>query len=398
MIDKSMRQWYASGQLVKKGAIGTRPGFRGPHGSGPGAPGGPSGPSGPSGGHHGGGHHAPSPSPRPAPTPSPTPSPHKDPVVTRAPDWVTGGSKPSPTTTPSTLGGDNKVDVGFQEVLRKQKIVEDLKKQTDEDFGFEDIKVKAPTTFKPKTKTITIHGKDGSYTKEQPIKYSPTHYQDRSKIGGKTYGERAEDAISRGIGFGGILKGLGTAAASTLLPMFLPAKLAAGVKMYNTAKTVSTFAKKYGITETDVVQSLTSNIKSNLNKDILKQTKKDDIPKVADRHPGTGKKKRTYHEGKGDGVSRILPESLQSSVSEGTQQFLSDEMKEQYTVAQNKMKAALASGYYIDQNGKQIELDDEQVNALTQWITKIDSMLVDPVTMADGGRVDKALGGRVRDI
>ena len=43
--------------------------------------------------------------------------------------------------------------------------------------------------------------------------------------------------------------------------MFLPAKLAAGVKMYNTAKTVSTFAKKYGITETDVVQSLTSNIK-----------------------------------------------------------------------------------------------------------------------------------------
>ena len=73
-------------------------------------------------------------------------------------------------------------------------------------------------------------------------------------------------------------------------------------------------------------------------------------------------------------------------------------MKEQYTVAQNKMKAALASGYYIDQNGKQIELDDEQVNALTQWITKIDSMLVDPVTMADGGRVDKALGGRVRDI
>ena len=43
-------------------------------------------------------------------------------------------------------------------------------------------------------------------------------------------------------------------------------------------------------------------------------------------------------------------------------------------------------------------LSDEQVNALTQWVTKIDSMLVDPVMMADGGRVDKALGGRVRDI
>ena len=45
MIDKSIRQWYASGLLVKKGPPGTRPGFRyGPHGpSGPppGEPGGP---------------------------------------------------------------------------------------------------------------------------------------------------------------------------------------------------------------------------------------------------------------------------------------------------------------------------------------------------------------------
>ena len=400
MIDKSIRQWYASGQLVKKGAIGTRPGFRGPHGSGPGAPGGsgrsapsgPSGPSAPSGGHHGGGggrngHHAPSPSPRPAPAPSPIPSPHRDPVVTRAPDWVTGGPKPSPTTTPSTLGGDNKVDVGFQEVLRKQKIVEDLKKQTDEDFGFEDIKVKAPKVLKPKTIT---------YDKGNPFtdKLIPT------TVGQTLYDPRTSQnaLLDRGSGIGGLLKGLGTAAASIFLPMILPAKAAAAYKVYNTAKTASAFAKKFGITDKDHVKTLTSNIKSNINKDILKQTKKDDIPKVADRHPGTGKKKRTFHEGKGDGIDRILPESLQSSVAEGTQQYLSDEMKEQYTVAQNKMKAALASGYYIDQDGKQIQLSDEQVNALTQWITKIDGMLVDPVAMADGGRVDKALGGRSRDI
>ena len=400
MIDKSIRQWYASGQLVKKGAIGTRPGFRGPHGSGPGAPGGsgrsapsgPSGPSAPSGGHHGGGggrngHHAPSPSPRPAPAPSPIPSPHRDPVVTRAPDWVTGGPKPSPTTTPSTLGGDNKVDVGFQEVLRKQKIVEDLKKQTDEDFGFEDIKVKAPKVLKPKTIT---------YDKGNPFtdKLIPT------TVGQTLYDPRTSQnaLLDRGSGIGGLLKGLGTAAASIFLPMILPAKAAAAYKVYNTAKTASAFAKKFGITDKDHVKTLTSNIKSNINKDILKQTKKDDIPKVADRHPGTGKKKRTFHEGKGDGIDRILPESLQSSVAEGTQQYLSDEMKEQYTVAQNKMKAALASGYYIDQDGKQIQLSDEQVNALTQFITRIDGLLVDPVMMADGGRVDKALSGRVRDI
>ena len=123
-----------------------------------------------------------------------------------------------------------------------------------------------------------------------------------------------------------------------------------------------------------------------------------DIPKVADRHPGTGKKKRTTPTDDRDGVNRILPETLQSAVSEGTQQYLSDEMKQQYAVAQNKMKAVLASGYYTDQDGRQIQLSDEQVNALTQWVTKIDGMLVDPVMYADGGRVDKALGGRVRDI
>jgi hypothetical protein len=112
----------------------------------------------------------------------------------------------------------------------------------------------------------------------------------------------------------------------------------------------------------------------------------------------TGEKKRTTPSEDRNGPNQILPENLQSAVSEGTQQFLSDEMKEQYKVAQNKMKAALASGYYTDQDGRQIQLSDEQVNALTQWVTKIDSMLVDPVMMADGGRVDKALGGRVRDI
>ena len=137
---------------------------------------------------------------------------------------------------------------------------------------------------------------------------------------------------------------------------------------------------------------------NNINKDILKQVSKDDIPKVADRHPGTGKKKRTTPPDDRDGINRILPETLQSAVSEGTQQYLSDEMKQQYAVAQNKMKAVLASGYYTDQDGRQIQLSDEQVNALTQWVSKIDGMLVDPVMMADGGRVDKALGGRVRDI
>jgi hypothetical protein len=190
----------------------------------------------------------------------------------------------------------------------------------------------------------------------------------------------------------GFLKGLGTLAASVFLPMLLPARAAATYKMYNTAKTVSSAAKKFGLTKDDKLLSLRSKF---LNSDMQKQLLKDEKIKVANL---TNKKKRTTTDDRGDGVNRILPESLQSTVSEGTQQFLSDEQKEQYIVQQNKMKAALAEGYYVDRNGKRIALDDEQVNALTQFITKIESLLVDPVMMADGGRVDKAFGGRVRDI
>ena len=106
----------------------------------------------------------------------------------------------------------------------------------------------------------------------------------------------------------------------------------------------------------------------------------------------------TKDDGRPD-VTQILPETLQSTVSEGTQMFLTDEQREQYRLAQNKMKAALAEGFYIDKDGKHIDLSEEQINALTQWITKINDMLVDPRPVgAEGGRVDKALIGRSRDI
>ncbi len=328
--------------------------------------------SGNTGGNTGsGGEGNPHRDPPPAPAPAPAPSPHRDPTPTRAPDFVTGG--PKTPTAPVDFDDYNypgidkpKIDTG-----PKKDILPEFKKR----------------------KTTTITGGnpflEGPY--EKKIVYEPREGPAR------TYDPRTDPnaLLDRGSGIGGLLKGLGTAAAGVFLPMLLPAKAAAAYKMYNTAKTASAFAKKFGVTDTDVVQSLTKNV---LNKDILKQTRKDDIPKVADRHPGTGKKKRTTTDDRGDGVNTILPETLQSTVSEGTQQFLSDEQKEQYLVAQNKMKAALAEGYYLDSNGKRIALDDEQINALTQFITKIESLLVDPVMMADGGRVDKAFGGRVRDI
>ncbi len=133
---------------------------------------------------------------------------------------------------------EGRVDLGFQEALRKQKIAEDLKNELDEDFLFEDAKVKAPTTLKPTT-VIPERGTpfaQGLIKTVTPQKISPTYYQDRSKIGGETYGERAEAGIKRG-GIGTTLKNV---ALGILAPQLLAgtklAPLYQGYRTYQTAK------------------------------------------------------------------------------------------------------------------------------------------------------------------
>ena len=83
-IDKSIRQYYSRGQLVKPGP--GRPGYQGPAGGSHGSYGGSSSPS--RGG--GGGRDRHPPAPRPAPRPH-TPAPKPAPTPTRAPDFITGG-------------------------------------------------------------------------------------------------------------------------------------------------------------------------------------------------------------------------------------------------------------------------------------------------------------------
>ena len=66
---------------------------------------------------------------------------------------------------------------------------------------------------------------------------------------------------------------------------------------------------------------------------------------------------------------------------------------------QSIMKTALDEGWYLDNEGRRIQLTDQQKEMLTTYITRIDKYLVDPTAMAAyGGRIDKALGGRSRDI
>ena len=354
MIDKSLRQYQ---QLVKKGNGNKRPGYRGDDWGGPSYGGSSSrSSSGGNGSHDRGGrqHQAAA-----APAPAKAPEPDRR-SIALANQYV------EPVIAPKD---EPKIDVGFQEALKKQKIAQPkIDTGPKIDVGFQEIlrKKQIEKDLRQKQQDPNF----GQFFRPQPVVEKPKN-----------------GIMSKALGFGGDLLLTALSGGSNKALAY-------------TAKAIQTKRRYDKIKQSALGKKYLSNLNfSNLNKDISKQIQKDDIPKVADRHPGTDKKKKTTREPKdGDGVNRILPKSLQSTVSEGMQQFLSDKQKEQYLVAQNKMKAALAEGYYVDQNGKRIALDDEQVNTLTQLITRIDSLLVDPVMMADGGRVDKALGGRVRDI
>ncbi len=94
-------------------------------------------------------------------------------------------------------------------------------------YGYQDAKAKAPTTLIPTT-VIPERGTpfaDGLIKTVTPPKISPTYYQDRSRIGGETYGERAEAGMKRGFwdyGLGALLKGVGAAVALPFASAFLP--------------------------------------------------------------------------------------------------------------------------------------------------------------------------------
>ena len=81
-------------------------------------------------------------------------------------------------------------------------------------------------------------------------------------------------------------------------------------------------------------------------------------------------------------------------VSENIKKFTgtTDEQAE-FMKRRNMVQGILDQGFY---QGK--ELTEQQRNSLLNYIEQISKFLVDPMEVAYGGRIDKALGGRSRDI
>jgi hypothetical protein len=63
------------------------------------------------------------------------------------------------------------------------------------------------------------------------------------------------------------------------------------------------------------------------------------------------------------------------------------------------MKMALEQGSYINEQGQVIQLNEQQLDQLQNYIDRLNDILGTVLqTVAYGGRIDKALGGRSRDI
>jgi hypothetical protein len=256
-------------------------------------------------------------------------------------------------------------------------------------YGYQDAKAQAPTTFIPKTEPITIHGKDGSYTKEQPVKYSPTYYQDRSKIGGETWGERARESARPKSGIMGMIGKV----APFVLPALLPAKLGQLYSGYNQAKNLSKFANKIGLTEKDIMLGLTGNVKSNVKSNLKGSKFRDERTTLGKEDLENWEKKQDWSGiksavgGGGDGQGGDQAQVPKDVVTESIQKFTPDQMN-MVKQKHSQLQGVIDSGVY---QGRQ--LTEEEIQMLQQKSLDIQKLIekyiVDPkLDLARGGIAD----------
>ena len=132
-------------------------------------------------------------------------------------------------------------------------------------------------------------------------------------------------------------------------------------------------------------------LKSNITN--LLTRKSDDLVGTSDWQ-GEQKRKKTFHQG--EGGDKQQETTIQEAVA-GKKPLGID--FEDIRKKQSTMKNALDEGWYLDNEGRRIQLTDQHKEMLTNYITQIDKYLVDPRAMsAYRGRIDKPLMGRSRDI
>jgi hypothetical protein len=247
----------------------------------------------------------------------------------------TGGSLPKP-----KIDTGPKIDVGFQEELRKQKIKEEILNDPKVDEGFKRY-IRQPETFETPDRKGIFSNFDAKEMAENQAK------------------KMVKNKIMSELGIAKL--NLPFAIGSWLLGKFAPDKKAA------------------------LTKKLKSTIEPAFDKDSLLGTPD---------WQGEKKRTKTFHEGEGGDKQQVstVEEAISGKKALGIDL---DELRKKQFI----MKNALDEGYYTDNKGRIIQLTDEQKSMLKNYVTRIDQYLVDPRAMsAYGGRIDKALGGRSRDI
>jgi len=310
------------------------------------------------------------------------------------PSILSRDTKPEPKDDP--IIRHHTVDTPVQKL--EQKILDQLqakeKEKFDADWEFEDKKVVKIPDIKPKIVETPERGvpwlEDELVKTVTPQKISPTYYQDRSRIGGETYGERVEAAIPRG-GVGTTLKNI---ALGIVAPQLLAGtSLAKPYQMYRQYETAKKYIPKIGEFET----ALRSNLRT--PSDIVKGRRFD--PKDPIGWTGEQKRKKTFHEPR-DGEATIAKQVAggEDVVTKTANQFAGTEVEGQIqSLVQNNLNLALrhyADMYSRIEKGYSPNRQEMDVFKLLEHY--LNQAAPKPQGAAYGGRIDKALGGRSRDI
>ena len=256
----------------------------------------------------------------------------------------------------------------------------------EEDWAFEDLKAKVPTTLTPRTKTID----QGVPHLEDPIEKTVPHYY--GGIGSKTtygfgpkgtqtYSEVVEDSMKRGFFDSGIGKFIKTVAPFAI-PALLPTKLVAPYKM---AKLGYDVKQNKGLVGQAINQALTSNLASNIRSNISTSnlTGKRSTTDTTDT-----REDRIAQRDERDG-RQITPEAPKDVVTAGVEKFTQPQFTQPQLTELQKRQSIL-QGY-----ANKGALNERGQSTLMQLNQMLEQALV---SVAHGGFIDKPLMGRSRDI
>jgi len=193
-------------------------------------------------------------------------------------------------------------------------------------------------------------------------------------------------------------------AGSKFLPSFMKEGVGEKAKDWLTKKAIGMGMQKAGITgflpQAIVPWGLSKLFggKKDPLKTIKRQIAKYKVPGTDTQEEAT--KKLVKHEPvERDGIQEAIT-GEKGLLTEGAKTLgITGEQREQYMLMQKKMKTALGQGSYTNEQGQTIQLNEQQLNQLQNYIDKLDSILGTVLqTAAHGGRIDGPLMGGSRYI